>query len=125
MRLFDLRMYSSLRSNGRNPLFEESTVHQDGKDFTLDKSYRSSWTAYLTDTSHGTKVDQLVLRCIEERASTFQGYIPISNIEQLQLTRFLLLTPLLMVDIQSPNNIANIMIGLILKKKLQRDKEIG
>ena len=69
-------------------MFEESTVHQDGKDGALDKAYRSSWTAYLTDTSHGTAADRLVLECIEKRASAFQGHIPVDHIEQLQLTRF-------------------------------------
>jgi hypothetical protein len=56
----------------------------------LDKSYRDSWSAYLPegldppDESPGNDV----IRCIEDRASRFQGHRPVENIEALQVVKY-------------------------------------
>ena len=55
----------------------------------LDKSYRDSWSAYLPEPENPpqSKADELI-RCIEDRASRFQGHRPIVNIESLQVVKY-------------------------------------
>jgi prolyl 4-hydroxylase len=49
----------------------------------VDKSHRDSWTAYLSNENED------VIRCVEERASVFQGHVPVENIENLQVVRYI------------------------------------
>ena len=52
----------------------------------VDKRYRSSMSAYLPLSHEG---DYKVLRCIEERAAKFQGHVPISHMENLQVVKYI------------------------------------
>jgi hypothetical protein len=84
-------MQPSLRqaNASREPLFEESTViGEDHRPGYLDKSYRSSWTAYFkAPTEPDAKDDDTIISCIEERAAATQGNIPIDRMEPLQVVR--------------------------------------
>ena len=52
----------------------------------LDKQHRDSQSAYLPFT--GIEFPRYEpIRCIEERASQFQGHVPIENFENLQVVR--------------------------------------
>ena len=57
----------------------------------LDKGHRDSWTAFLETPNPEENEDHMVVRCIEQRASTFQGNVPIDYIEQLQVVKYFLL----------------------------------
>jgi hypothetical protein len=74
----------------RDPLFEESTVINYGVAGHLNKDYRLSWTAYLNraPVTDREREDHEVVKCIEERASVFQGHVPIENMEELQVVKF-------------------------------------
>jgi hypothetical protein len=62
----------------------------------------------------------MVVRCIEERASAFQGGIPIENMEQVQVVKYFLPRVSLTKDIMNLNNSENITIGsILLAKKLK------
>ena len=64
---------------------------EDDTPYTLDKRYRDSWTAYLNSPEPEENDDDMVVRCVEERASTFQGDVPIDHMEQLQVVKSSLL----------------------------------
>ena len=74
-----------------DPLYHDSQVldyaHPDAS--TVDKSHRNSRSAYLPlPANPPASDDEIVLQCIEERASIFQGYAPIQNMENLQVVRY-------------------------------------
>jgi len=71
-------------------LFAESTVvNEENIPYNLDKGTRDSWTAYLHETIPEENPGHLVVKCIEERASLFQGHIPIENLEPLQVVKYI------------------------------------
>ena len=73
------------------PLFKTSTVVDQSKPRSVQKSTRDSYTAYLKMPSNlAENDDDVVVNCIEQRASEFQGYIPTMNFETLQVIKFLL-----------------------------------
>jgi hypothetical protein len=55
----------------------------------VDKTHRDSMSAYLP-LPDGKDPNHKVLACIEERASIFQGHVPVENFENLQVVRYLL-----------------------------------
>jgi hypothetical protein len=76
--------------NSRDPLFEESTVVNYGVPSYLNKDVRLSWTAYLNraPVTDQELEDHEVVKCIERRAAAFQGHVPIENMEELQVVKF-------------------------------------
>ena len=70
------------------PIFEESKTveYESGGGNEVNKLHRSSVSAYLP-LSYQT--EHKILRCIEERAATFQGHIPITNMENLQVVKYI------------------------------------
>ena len=71
-----------------NPLFKTSTVIDQSKADSVKKSTRDSYTAYLKAPSNPfTNDDDVVVNCIEQRASEFQGHIPTDNFESLQVIK--------------------------------------
>jgi hypothetical protein len=73
--------------NCSDPIFEDSrTVDYESEDGSneVDKSYRDSMSAYLPLSGQGYEP----IHCIEERASVFQGHVPIENMENLQVVRY-------------------------------------
>src|ERR1700685_2120938 len=74
--------------NASNPLFSESTVLNYDSN-PVDKSHRDSWTAYLSLPSNPEENDDhAIIKCIEERAAQFQGYVPVDNMENLQVVKY-------------------------------------
>ena len=72
-----------------DPLFEESKVVSYVDTGNLDKSYRDSWSAYLPEPENPPQSNQhQVIRCIEDRATRFQGHRPIVNLEALQVVKY-------------------------------------
>jgi hypothetical protein len=74
-----------------NPLFKTSTVLDQSKRNSVQKTTRDSYTAYLKapPKSNLAKTDDdVVVDCIEKRASAFQGYIPTDNFESLQVIKY-------------------------------------
>ena len=75
------------------PIFEDSRtvdyVTEDGSN-EVDKSHRDSMSAYLPFPKNDPKLK--VLACIEERASIFQGHVPVENFENLQVVKYPLQT---------------------------------
>jgi hypothetical protein len=75
--------------NCSTPIFQESTVISYGGESHLDTDYRLSWTANLNQLpipeEHDADYD--VIKCIENRASVFQGHVPVENIEELQVVK--------------------------------------
>ena len=72
------------------PLFAASTVVADDNTvYHSNKTYRDSWTAFLNSPRPKERPDDAVVRCIEERAALFQGFIPIETMETLQLVKYL------------------------------------
>jgi hypothetical protein len=68
------------------PLFEESRVFGDNP---LDKDWRDSSTAFLDEPSEDPETaPHRIIHCIEERASRFQGHVPIHNLEALQVVKY-------------------------------------
>jgi len=83
------RFLRKLLRNISNPLFSESTVLNYDSN-PVDKSHRDSWTAYLGLPSNPEENDShAIIKCIEERAAQFQGYVPVKNIENLQVVKYL------------------------------------
>lgn len=79
---------SSEMANMSNPLFSESTVLNYNSN-PVEKSHRDSWTAYLSLPSDPEENDDhAVIKCIEERAAQFQGYVPVDNMENLQVVKY-------------------------------------
>jgi len=75
-------------ANTSNPLFSESTVLNYDSN-PVDKSHRDSWTAYLSlPTDPEENDDHAIIKCIEERAAQFQGYVPVANMENLQVVKY-------------------------------------
>ena len=74
--------------NRSNPLFSESTVLNYDSN-PVDKDHRDSWTAYLNPPTNPKENDEdAVIKCIEERAAQFQGYVPVANMESLQVVKY-------------------------------------
>jgi prolyl 4-hydroxylase len=73
----------------RTPNFAESRVISDDASEVIDKSHRDSQTTYLDfpDDPAGNDA-HAVIKCIEERASHFQGNTPVENIENLQAVKY-------------------------------------
>lgn len=65
----------------RTPLFTQSTVSNTSSPILLDTSSRSSSSADLPP-------EDPVALCIAHRAAAFQGHIPLSRLESLQLVRY-------------------------------------
>lgn len=84
------------------PIFEESRtvdyVNEDGAN-EIDKSHRNSMSAYLPLSQEG---DYKVLACIEERASVFQGHVPVENFENLQVVKYVPVLPLYPLAVHVP-----------------------
>lgn len=76
--LFKSTSYIELIHFTRHQDFEPSTVSSNTE---ADLSLRSSSSAMLPS-------DDSVIRCIAKRAAKFQGHIPLSRIETLQLVRY-------------------------------------
>ena len=71
-----------------NPIFEESrTVDYDneGSEKETDKNHRDSMSAYIP--FERPFDGDVIVRCIEQRAARFQGYVPVENFEHLQVVR--------------------------------------
>jgi hypothetical protein len=94
---------------------EESTVlSYGGNGSVLDKSHRSSKTAYLTAPNDPPEsIADVVLSCIEHRAASFQGYVPIENIEPLQVVKYTFLNVVNGVGTLRPKSFERITIGFI------------
>ena len=74
----------------RTPLFKESTVIDQTKAQALEKDTRDSLSAYLKMPSKSAMDDDdVVVNCIERRAAQFQGYVPVDNLETLQVVKYL------------------------------------
>jgi len=71
---------------GREPLFQQSTIVGATDYYEQDTSWRSSYTAFLPKPDG--KPEFNIVRCIEKRAAEFQGYIPLQNMEDLQVVRY-------------------------------------
>lgn len=70
------------------PLFKTSTVVDQSKPRSVQKSTRDSYTAYLKMPSNLPEIDDdVIVNCIEQRASEFQGHIPTLNFETLQVIK--------------------------------------
>jgi hypothetical protein len=105
--LQELKIYS------RDPIFEESRVIAYKDSDPIDKSYRDSSSAYLDEGPDNPMTPaERIIRCVEDRATEFQGYTPNHNLEALQVVKYypLFYSPL-MLDILIPNNSENIPIG--------------
>lgn len=64
---------------------------------------RDSWTAFLKAPSRPPKNDDdVIINCIEERAAQFQGFIPVDNLETLQVIKYALLLTSSDMDIDTP-----------------------
>ena len=75
-----------------------------------DTAWRSSYTAFLPEPDEQPEFK--VVRCIEQRAAEFQGYIPLWNMEDLQVVRYHNPTELTLIgDTRKANNIVNTTIG--------------
>jgi len=72
------------------PLFADSEVlNYQNLSMPIDKSHRDSKTAFLPIPSiPATNDGEVIISCIEERASTFQGHVPVENFENLQVVKF-------------------------------------
>lgn len=70
------------------PLFGHSEVLNYENGSSIDKNYRSSMTAFLPLPENKTEDGQAIINCIEQRASVFQGYIPVENLENLQVVKY-------------------------------------
>jgi len=76
-----------------DPIFQDSEVVDYGdantSKSTIDKKSRNSRSAYLPlPADPPTSEDELVIQCIEERASRFQGHAPQYNMENLQVVKY-------------------------------------
>jgi hypothetical protein len=84
-------------------------------DTKVDKSHRDSLTAFLDSPELPPQTDEdVVVNCIEQRATQFQGHIPAERLESLQVVMCFL--PLNLADhkgMVKVNNFAVTMIGLI------------
>jgi hypothetical protein len=72
------------------PFFEESGVVDYGNPNStgVDKSHRDSSTAFLDLPHNPPESDaDIVVSCIEQRASQFQGHVPVNNMENLQVVK--------------------------------------
>ena len=86
----------------------------------MNKDVRLSWTAYLNrePVTEQELEDHEVVKCIERRASAFQGYVPVENMEQLQVVKFVPPGRFLAdIALDTPTTVNSriITIGLILK----------
>jgi len=83
----------------REPLLGESLVVDSygsaSTDTKIDKSHRDSLTAFLDSPELPPQTDEdVVINCIEQRATQFQGHIPVQRLESLQVVMcFLPLKP--------------------------------
>ena len=60
----------------------------DIKPDTIQKDYRDSLSAHLKMPGTPAITDEdIVVNCIEQRAAYFQGFIPIENLETLQVVK--------------------------------------
>src|SRR5438552_14374218 len=74
----------------REPRFEQSTiVNDDHTPYSLNTSHRSSFTAFFPPTEPDLFPDHRVIKCVEDRASAFQGHVPIETMEHLQFVRYI------------------------------------
>lgn len=74
------------------PLFAESPVLDYGEsnqsNNKIDKGHRDSSTAFLNVPSNlAENDDDVIVNCIEERAASFQGLVPVKNLESIQLVK--------------------------------------
>jgi hypothetical protein len=54
----------------------------------IDKNHRDSLTAFLKLPSKPSRnSEDLVVNCVEQRAADFQGYVPVENLENLQVVK--------------------------------------
>lgn len=69
-----------------DPIFQESRVL--GYE-PIVKQWRDSFTAFLNEAPEEPETPQeRIVHCIEERASRFQGHVPINTLESLQVVKY-------------------------------------
>ena len=83
------KSFSLAELTNSEPLFADSEVlNYENESMPVDKSYRDSKTAFLPLPSNPPADDgEVIISCIEDRASQFQGHVPVSYFENLQVVR--------------------------------------
>jgi hypothetical protein len=60
-----------------------------GTDYSHDPETRLSQSAFLKEPAESNRSDEdTIVHCIEARAAEFQGYVPIDNMETLQVVKY-------------------------------------